>query len=426
VTGLRSTPAAGRTGIERAGRAARGAVRSLDVRSEEEAQRAIDALYAAGTPINVRGAGHLLDLRAPPEGGVRLVNRIRTRLETNAAGEIVASTGWRWAEVVDFAQRRGLTFPVLTSNLDTTVGGTLSAGGFGLFSGRFGMQADHVSACTIHTALGAAGCARSGEALWRAALCSLGTIGFVSSVTLRARPAPERLRLFDRRDEPGAAVEVVLDAAERFADEACLLTCRFENGTATTHVGFEGAAPSPGIAWRERDVSYASLLAGSTIEANPNIRRVWNDYIMPVAASGPFLHLALAMLERADRDERVLRARVRLLAIAQAPATGTSFYVRPGVLAASRTIGVGFYLDVADDDAGGFAFCLELHGLLKAACAAAGGALYNSGEVRLSQGDCNAAFGADWHAFTQARGRYDPAGLFGNGSTLPFAAPPAP
>lgn len=400
--------------------------RVVDVQTEESAQDRIDELYRAHVPINILGAGHLLDNRDPVSGGVRLANNIRTRLEMKSASEIVASTGWRWFEVVEFAERQGVSFPVLTSNLHTTVGGTLSAGGFGLLSHSFGIQADHVSGCTIHTARGTFQCSRSDTSLWRSALCSLGAIGFVSTVTLKARPRFERVTLFERRDSPSAAIDGFVDAAESFRHGACFATCRFEHGVAATSLGYMDGTPfrppAPLGGWRERLVPYSSLSKESTVQAQHGVRRVWNDYILPLGKAGHFIGIALELLQRAERHGKILRARMRLLSIARALPSESDFYLKPQLLGGSRTIGVGFYLDVAQGDEEGLSFGQELHGFLKAACRSGGGAVYNSGEIRFSEEDCRSAFGGDWDFFKAARQRYDPAGLFGNGNTLPFGA----
>jgi FAD/FMN-containing dehydrogenase len=56
---------------------------------------------------------------------------------------------WRWHEVEAAANARGRTIPVLTDNLDTTVGGTLSVGGIGTRSVSYGRQVDWVDALTL-------------------------------------------------------------------------------------------------------------------------------------------------------------------------------------------------------------------------------------------------------------------------------------
>ena len=402
--------------------------RSVAVRTEEEARTIVGELYAAGVPINVLGAGHLLENREPVAGGVVLANQLRTRLEIGPTGEIRASSGWTWLEVVEFAARHGVTLPVLTSNLSTTVGGTLSAGGFGLLSHRSGMQTDHVSSCSILTAKGTFDCPRSGDPLWRSSLCSLGTTGFLLSVTLETTPMIDQVRLFERRDPPADAVDVVLDMADRAAGRACLLTCRFENGLATTHVGFIGSVAGPGEPhgerWQERSVPYALLLRQSTRAAQRPVRRVWNDFIVPVANAGAALRAALDLLEEVRGDPAVLRARVRLLSIAESRSRSDDGYLKPQVLNRSPTIGIGFYVDVAPDDRDRIVLAVAHQARLKSECRRLGGALYSSGEDRFSETDCREIFGENWDDFSRARRDLDPAGLFGNNNTFPFKFPP--
>lgn len=402
--------------------------RRVEVDSEEAAQGTIDRLYAEGAPIHVRGSGYFLDERPLDEGGIVLANAIRTPIERVSEREVRVSTGWTWAEVLPFLESNGLSVPVLTSNLNTTVGGTLSAGGFGLFSHRSGIQADHVSRFTIHTGTGRFECARSGDPLWRAALCSLGGLGFVSSATLEVGPQVHGVTLLERRDGLEAGIDIFLGAVADLEREAKLATCRFERGAATTRLGFaegEPVKPVPPLdGWREQGVSSAWLFSSSTTESRPSSGRVWNDYLVPLDRAGPFMRMGLDLL-RAALERGGVHARMRALSVARAAPRASDSYLRPQLACRSQTIGVGYYLDVDPADRPARDFADSQHALLKAACESAGGAPYQSGTLQFSEEDCRSAFGGHWDSFKAARRRYDPRSLFGTGGTLPLAPPAA-
>jgi FAD/FMN-containing dehydrogenase len=122
-------------------------------RDPEEIARVVK--YATGQGITVvpRGAGHSVYGQAQCDGGI-VCDLTRLDSVTVGSSRVIAGAGATWSHVLDAALAHGLTPPVLTDYLDLTVGGTLSAGGIGGASHRYGPQVDNVAELDVVTARG--------------------------------------------------------------------------------------------------------------------------------------------------------------------------------------------------------------------------------------------------------------------------------
>jgi len=80
-------------------------------------------------------------------GGLKTIHRIDDKQGSRDAGVT-------WAELLKTTLARGLTPPVMTEFQDLSIGGTLSLGGLGGASHRFGAQVDHVLELEVVTGAG--------------------------------------------------------------------------------------------------------------------------------------------------------------------------------------------------------------------------------------------------------------------------------
>lgn len=137
-----------------------------------------------------RGAGHsqssqslsddiLLDLR-----GLDQVIRINTE-----GLSVSCQAGITWRALLKSLLPLGLSPPVLTNNLDVTVGGTLSTAGIGVASWRHGTQADHCVKLEVVTGDGErVRCSSQSNAdLFNAVRAGSGWFGVITEATLRLR-----------------------------------------------------------------------------------------------------------------------------------------------------------------------------------------------------------------------------------------------
>jgi cytokinin dehydrogenase len=107
-------------------------------------------------PLGSRGNAHSQSGPALVEGGIALDFKSMDAVE--AVDEdgltVTCQVGIKWSALVDQLRERTLIPPVLTNNLDVTVGGTLSMAGLGISSFRYGAQVDNVEWMEVVTGTG--------------------------------------------------------------------------------------------------------------------------------------------------------------------------------------------------------------------------------------------------------------------------------
>lgn len=111
---------------------------------------------------------------------------------------VTAEAGIKWRALVEHLAPQRLSPPVLTNNLDVTVGGTLSMAGLGVASWRHGTQADNCLELEVVT--GAGDIVRCSAAenrdLFDVARCGAGQFGVITEATLKVRRHAPRFRSF--------------------------------------------------------------------------------------------------------------------------------------------------------------------------------------------------------------------------------------
>lgn len=165
--------------------------------STAEVQGAIRFAAKHSLHVTPRGTGHSQSGQSLSDRialDLRDLNRI-LRLDPST-GIAVCQAGITWRRLLETILPLGLSPPVLTNNLDVTVGGTLSTGGLGVASWRFGTQADHCLECEVVTGNGeAVRCSSLVErGLFDAVRAGLGQFGVITEVTLRLRRHKPRAR----------------------------------------------------------------------------------------------------------------------------------------------------------------------------------------------------------------------------------------
>lgn len=159
--------------------------------SSIDVARAVKYAADRGIPLSSRAAAHSLNGQALSQGGILLDMNSLNQLHELQADRLWfrADAGATWQQVVDAALPQGVIPPVLTNNLDVTLGGTHSAAGLGQNSFRYGSQADNCLALEVVTA--------SGDILWCSpeqnrelfdhVLCGYGQFGIITQVQHRLR-----------------------------------------------------------------------------------------------------------------------------------------------------------------------------------------------------------------------------------------------
>ncbi|WP_434524208.1 FAD-binding oxidoreductase [Photorhabdus asymbiotica] len=141
-------------------------------------------------PVNIRGVGHSFGTQSLSKGIVLVVSVENPVFEQIDEYKFKVSAFETWLSVEYFLRKNGLSFPILTRHPDTTVGGTLSVGGYGEDSYLYGSQASCIQSYTLITPDGKRHrCSEdSNSELYNFGLVSLGILGIIEDVTFEAIP----------------------------------------------------------------------------------------------------------------------------------------------------------------------------------------------------------------------------------------------
>ncbi len=166
--------------------------------SSRDVQRIVGLASQEGWKVGIRGAAHSQSGQSLSRGGLVLDMTSLNRIETLEHGSIWVQAGALWSDVVRETIERGLVPPVLTQNLNVTVGGTISVGGLGAASFRHGTQAGNVLELEAVTGEGhLVRCSESTNAeFFYALLGGLGQAGVITRVRLKLRKCASHVRTY--------------------------------------------------------------------------------------------------------------------------------------------------------------------------------------------------------------------------------------
>lgn len=183
---------AGRTDF---GRIAAGAPHlTITPRTAAEIKAAVALARTRGLQVTPRGLSSSQGGQSLSDGGLALDISALDRVEAPDLRRrtIRCQAGARWRSVVSRTLQHGLLPAVLPLNLDLTVGGTLSVGGIGASSHRYGPAAANIVALEVVTGDGdlhECDATRNAD-LYAAVPGGMGLFGVLVSVTIPLTPAP--------------------------------------------------------------------------------------------------------------------------------------------------------------------------------------------------------------------------------------------
>lgn len=148
--------------------------------------------------IAARGQGHSSNGQAQVEAGIVIDMSPLNHIVQIGPDRAEVEGGALWLELLQATIAQGLTPPVLTDYLELSIGGTLSAGGIGGASHRYGVQVDQVLELEVVTGQGTLEtCSPSqNQTLFEAVLAGLGQCGIIVQATIRLMPAQQQARVF--------------------------------------------------------------------------------------------------------------------------------------------------------------------------------------------------------------------------------------
>lgn len=167
--------------------------------SSEDVAKVIRFANEHGLSVGTRGAGHSQTGQSLSDHIVLDMTSLNAICEVDEhAGKVTCQAGLRWRKLVEHLAPRELSPPVLTNNLDVSVGGTLSTAGLGVASWRYGTQADQCLELEVVTGAGeTVGCSRQQHAeLFDAVRGGVGQFGVITKAALNLRKHRPRFRSY--------------------------------------------------------------------------------------------------------------------------------------------------------------------------------------------------------------------------------------
>lgn len=388
-----------------------------------------------GLQVACRGRGHASGGQAQAPDGIVVEAGALSGIHEVSPGGAVVDAGVSWRELVEASLASGRTPPVLTDYLDLSVGGTLSAGGIGGASPRFGAQVDNVLELDVVTGDGVRrSCSPHREPdLFEAVLGGLGQFAIILRARLRLVPARPVARVYDlaypsldafTSDAAALAVEGRFDHVQGQADPGPQGGWTWHLAAASYHAPPD--EPDDGellaglrdirAAARVEDVPYAAFLARIDPIVEFQVQagvwgfpHPWFDVFVPGDTVDAYAGPIMDRLTVHDTGG----GPVLLFPLRRDRLTRPSLRVPDG--------DVCFLFDVlrtAPPDPGRVQAALADNRSLFEAAREVGGTRYCIGSVPFAVDDWRRHFGPRWPAFERAKRMYDPANVLTPGQGI--------
>jgi cytokinin dehydrogenase len=172
----------------------------LQPKDMQELAAILKSANQAGLSVTPRGRGRSQSGQAISPSGVTLDTSCFDSIlySDRQSDEITCGAGVTWRQIMASCQIQGQLPFVMPLNLDLSLGGTLSAGGFGANSHRYGPAIAHVKALEVVTGAGdlTICSAQLQPEVFHAMLGGLGRCGVIGSATLALRPFKPNIRTY--------------------------------------------------------------------------------------------------------------------------------------------------------------------------------------------------------------------------------------
>jgi cytokinin dehydrogenase len=168
--------------------------------SAEDISAAIHIGTRYNLPVSSRSAAHSQSGQALNQGGILLdMTSLNKHFEVNEQEKTCTlDSGTIWKDLVERLKPHKLIPPVLTNNLNVTIGGTLSMAGIGVASFRHGVQGDNCLGLQVVTGAGdIVECSPTENSeLFYHTLSGLGQFAIISRAKLKLRSHRSHVRVF--------------------------------------------------------------------------------------------------------------------------------------------------------------------------------------------------------------------------------------
>lgn len=167
--------------------------------SAEDVARVVKFALRHHLTLSTRGGGHSQTGQSLSSGILlEMTSLAELRQVDERAGVAVCQAGLTWRSLVEQLAPRQVSPPVLTNNLDVTIGGTLSTAGLGVASWRLGTQADNCLALEVVTGAGEiVRCSpEENRELFDAVRAGMGQFAVITEAILKVRRHMPKVRTF--------------------------------------------------------------------------------------------------------------------------------------------------------------------------------------------------------------------------------------
>lgn len=167
--------------------------------SSQDVAKVIKFAAGNGLTVSTRGGGHSQTGQSLSDQIVLDMTALKEITEVSREkSSVTCQAGLKWRELVQHLAPQQLSPPVLTNNLDVTIGGTLSTGGLGVASWRYGTQADNCLELEVVTGEGEiVHCSeQQNKDLFDAVRAGMGQFGVITSAKLKVRSHLPKFRSY--------------------------------------------------------------------------------------------------------------------------------------------------------------------------------------------------------------------------------------
>lgn len=379
-------------------------------------------------PIAMRGNGHSNFGQANAEAGIAIDSRTLSRIHTVKATYATVDAGVLWRDLIAASASHQSAPAVLTDYLDLSVGGTLSMGGIGGASSRFGLQLDQVMQLKVVTGAGdLLECSpQLRPELFHAVLGGSGQCGIIVRATVRLverLPQAFQANLYYDALAPFQLDQERLLAEQRFDYLEGQVVFPAEGGSprfmievAKYHPAdlppdsdalLDGLADDrasaqlnslPYEAWAARLDPQVAFLKELGLWETPH---PWLNLFIPSSQLQAFMTPLLNRLTPADLGGGV----ILLYPVASALITAPLFRLPAEPIAWSLSM-----LRFTADEASATAMVADNRALYESNVAL-GGTRYAIGAIPMSQDDWRAHYGSQYPRFARAKAQFDPEGI---------------
>lgn len=259
--------------------------------STDQLQIIIRKLSAKNIVYSIRGAGHSSSGHTISRDGfivhIKAFGGECISLIDNKTAVLFAGT--LWSDVKQQLNQRGLTFPIFTSHLATSVGGTLSAGGYGIQSCRYGGQIDHVLSVTCVLPDGSLKVYQKKDPAYRQVLTGMGRVYPIALVEVRILPYHPWMKVFNYRFQNNTPLGSVAEFLDELNEVQCsLFKIEYIDREVLLSIGYEytdmweailcGLSPLKTLSPDKVSVSHESDLYDYVPYSFTSYRHLWLDY----------------------------------------------------------------------------------------------------------------------------------------------------